>query len=76
LACGGATFGKRVAAAAVCGVLAGLLYSVLSAWLSRNTEVLAHNMLASSVWRVFIFAVLASIGAILTELKLPDPDLR
>jgi len=76
LACGGATFGKRVAAAAVCGILAGLLYSVLSAWLSRNTEVLAHNMLASSVWRVFIFAVLASIGAILTELKLPDPDLR
>jgi len=69
LGCGGAALGRRAAAAAVAGGLAGALYAVISVILGRD-----GGIVASCVWRVFIFAILAVIGAILTELKLPEPD--
>ena len=67
LGCGGAALGKRVVTAAVCGVLAGALYAGISALLSYN-----GGIVASSAWRMFIFAILSTIGAIATEIKLPD----
>jgi hypothetical protein len=67
LGCGGAALGKRVITAAVCGVLAGAFYAGISALLSHN-----GGIVASSVWRMFIFAILVTIGAIATEIKLPD----
>jgi len=67
LGCGGATLGRRVAAAAAGGVLIGVL----------NAEVLlisatSGGIVASFVWGMFIFAILSTIGAIATEIKLPD----
>jgi len=73
LGCGGAALGKRIIAAAVCGVSAALLYSAISWILSHSMAVVAGNILISAGWRIFIFAVLATIGAIATELKLPEP---
>jgi hypothetical protein len=67
LGCRGAALGKRVVTAAVCGVLAGAFYAGISALLSHN-----GGIVASSVWRMFIFAILCTIGAISTEIKLPD----
>ena len=69
LGCGGATLAKRIVAAAVCSVLIAVLYTAVSAILSYN-----GGIVASCVWRVFIFAILSTIGAIVTELKLPDTD--
>ncbi len=66
LGCRGAAFGKRFTAAAVCGALTGALYAAVSAILSHNSEIVA-----SCVWRIFIFAILTTIGAIIIELKLP-----
>jgi len=66
LGCGGAALAKRIVAAAVCGVLIGVLYTAVSAILSYN-----GGIVANCVWRVFIFAILSTIGAIVTELKLP-----
>jgi len=71
LGCGGAALGKRIFAAAVCGVLIGVLYTAVSARLNYN-----GGIAASCVWRVFIFAILSTIGAIVTELKLPDTDME
>jgi len=71
LGCGGATLAKRIVAAAVCGVLIGVLYTAVSAILSYN-----GGIVASCVWRVFIFAILSTIGAIVTELKLPNTDME
>jgi hypothetical protein len=71
LGCGGATLAKRIVAAAVCGVLIGVLYTAVSAILSYN-----GGIVASCVWRVFIFAILSTIGAIVTELKLPNTDIE
>jgi len=71
LGCGGAALAKRIGAAAVCGVLIGVLSTAVSAILSYN-----GGIVASGVWRVFIFAILSTIGAIVTELKLPDVDME
>jgi len=76
LGCGGASVGKRIIATAICGVLVGILYTVVSAILSQNSGIEAHNIMARGVWRTFIFAILSTIGAIATELKLPDPDAK
>jgi hypothetical protein len=75
LGCGGATVGKRIIAAAACGILIGLLYTAFSIILSQNSGIVAENILARGMWRIFIFAILSTIGAIVTELRLPDPDL-
>jgi len=75
LGCGGAALGKRIIATAICGVLVGILYTAVSAILSQNSGIEAYNILARGVWRIFIFAILSTIGAIATELKLPDPDM-
>jgi len=69
LGCGGAALAKRIRAAAVCGVLIGLLYTAVSAILGYN-----NGIVAICAWRVFVVAVLSTIGAIVTELKLPDTD--
>jgi len=64
LGCGGASLGRRIAAAVLCGVLTGALYAVTSMILSHNSEIVA-----GCVWRIFVFAILSTIGAIITELK-------
>jgi hypothetical protein len=71
LGCGGAVLTKRLAAAAVCGVLIGILSTAVSAILSYN-----GGFIATCIWRVFIFAIISTIGAIITELKLPDSDMK
>jgi hypothetical protein len=67
LGCGGATLSKRLVAAAVYGVLAGVLYTAVSAMLGHDGHIIAH-----AVWRIFIFAILSTIGAFITEIKLPE----
>ena len=67
LGCGGAALGKRIVTAAVCGVLAGALYAGISVLLSHD-----GGIVASCVWRMFIFAILTTVGAIATEIKLPE----
>jgi hypothetical protein len=69
LGCGGAPLIKRLAAAAACGVLIGAISTAGSAIMSYN-----GGFVASCVWRAFLFAIVSTIGAIITELKLPDTD--
>lgn len=67
LGCGGAALGRRIAVAAACGAAAGILYTAISAMSGFHA-----GIVAGCVWRMFIFAILSAIGAILTEIKLPD----
>ena len=67
LGCAGAALGKRVVTAAVCGVLAGAFYAGISVLLSHD-----GGIVANCIWRMFIFAILCTIGAIATEIKLPE----
>jgi hypothetical protein len=69
--CGGARLWKRIVAATVCGIALGVLYTAVSAMLVKTLA--AGDIAAACAWRVFVFAVLSTIGAIATELKLPEP---
>jgi len=73
LGCGGASLGKRIIAAGVSGIILGLFCTALSWMLS--TPSCPAAVIPAGAWRVFVFALLASIGALVTELKLPEPDL-
>jgi len=71
LGCGGARLWKRIVAAAICGIALGVMYPAVSATLVKKMA--AVDIAAACVWRVFIFAMLSTAGAIVTELILPEP---
>jgi len=71
LGCGGARLWKRIVAATICGIALGVLYTAVSATLVKTLA--AGDMAAACLWRVFVFAVLSTVGAMATELKLPEP---
>ena len=75
LGCGGMALGKRIVTVALCGVMVGALYTAISVIMNYYSELTADNIIASGLWRVFIFTILSTIGAVITELKLSDPDL-
>ena len=74
---GGAELPKRIVAATLCGIAAGVLYTGISAILSFNVGLSAAGEIAGNCfWRSFVFAIFSTIAAIITELKLPDADLQ
>lgn len=73
---GGASLGQRFIGAAGCGVAVGFLYTAISALLAQSNGISLGSLGASCLWRVFLFSIFATIGAIVTELNLADPDLK
>ena len=69
--CGGAKLWKRFVAATICGIALGLLYTVVSALLVKKMPI--GDIAAGCVWPVFVFSIVSTIGAIITELRLPEP---
>jgi hypothetical protein len=67
LGCGGAALGKRIVAAAVSGVLTGMVYTAVSAMSGYNSSIVV-----TCIWRMFIFSILSVVGAVITEIKLPE----
>ena len=70
---------KRIVSAAACGA-AVAVGSAFVAWLSvavlePRTSLAVREVVAMGVWRLFIFGLLSTAGAIVAELSLPDPDL-
>jgi hypothetical protein len=72
---GGAGLGKRFAGSALCGALTGIGYTMATLLLESVMGVELDGLFAAGVWRVFIFAIFFTIGAILAELKIKDPEL-
>jgi hypothetical protein len=71
---GGAPFGRRIVAAALCGVLMAVATTLVSALIAQASPAAeTYAILVRGVWRVFIFTILATVGAVLTELTLPEP---
>jgi hypothetical protein len=76
--CGGAKLWKRIVTAAVSGALIGMLSistEVMINYSDKVTILRLLSLLMISSRYAFIFALLCTIGAIVTELMLPDPDL-
>jgi hypothetical protein len=76
LGCGGAALWERIVGAAVCGVLLGVFYTAASSSLQGDDPFLIGAIIASCIWRIFVFAIFSVIGAIIMELKLPDPEYK
>lgn len=74
LGCGGATLGRRILAAAFCGILSGLIYTAGTAMIVHGGTAVSTGLLAKTcVWRAFAFSVLSTVGAVITELRLAEP---
>jgi len=75
LGCKGALLWKRILASTMSGCAAGVLYWLGSNLLIQKTELQVELVVKRFIYAAFIWAILSTIGAILTELKLPDPEL-
>ena len=65
---------KRIVAAVICGIALGVLYPAVSATLVKKMA--AVDIAKACIWCVFIFTVLSTVGAIVTELILPEPKVQ
>ncbi len=74
LGAGGASLWKRLIGAVVSAAAVGVFYTVLSALLGIGQTIEISEILINCVWRMFVFSLLSAIGALITELKLPEPD--
>ena len=73
LGAGGTVLWKRIASATVCGLVAALLCTIVSAILDSPGSIAIISVITRFAWRAFIFSIWSTIGAIVTELKLPEP---
>ena len=76
LGCGGAALGERFVGAAACGAAAGMLYTALPVLLNPGSAISAGSIASNCLWRVFLFSIFSTMGAIVTELNIADPDLK
>jgi len=72
--CGRATLLKRFLASAGTGLLAAVFYTIFNVLLNDASAGSASNVIIPALWHCFGFTLMAVIGAILTELSLPDVE--
>jgi hypothetical protein len=73
LGAGGAELWKRVIGAAICGGAVGLLSTVFSGLMGYVGVIGFAGMAVRFVSHAFAFTILTSLGAMITELQLPEP---
>ena len=73
LGAGGAPLSKRVIGATLCGGFIGLAHGILLVIITIGIQVGFGEIAINTLWWIFILAVFSTIGAILTELILPEP---
>jgi hypothetical protein len=73
LGCGGAALGRRIVAAAVGGCLTAVVAGLAGTVFGSAPELAAGGAVSLTVWRAFVSTILATLGAIFTELALPEP---
>jgi hypothetical protein len=70
----GAALGKRIAAAAICGILTAVVATLLSAAIAQMGQAPGtHLIIIQGAWRLFLFTVVSTAAAAITELLLPEP---
>jgi hypothetical protein len=69
----GAVLSRRILGGAVCGFFIGVLYSLVPVVLGQMGLGSIDDILIHGLWRVFIFTIFSTVGALLTEIQLPAP---
>ena len=73
---GGLSRIKRIVAAAICGLSIGVVYSLIAHKMELNWDLEQVQWLVPMVWRAFAMAIFCTIGALVTEIRMPDQDLK
>jgi len=81
LGAGGATMSRRVVFALVTGLGVGVLYAasntLMARFLAPNADILGDGVVKYALivllWRVFLFAILATVGGLVAEANAPVP---
>jgi hypothetical protein len=73
LGAGGAGIWQRIRGAALCGAAVGVFSSIVSAGFGAANPIGMSEIAANSIWRAFVFTIVAVIGVLLTEINLPAP---
>ncbi len=72
----GAPLGKRFIGATICGALTGIFYTGITLWISHDAGISIKSIVVDCFWRVFLFSIFSTIGSIITEMRIPDPDIQ
>ncbi|MFC1532558.1 hypothetical protein ACFL7M_04205 [Thermodesulfobacteriota bacterium] len=70
----GATLSMRIILAAACGGFTGVLHMALTGVIVQGSAIGPGEIAINGLWQLFIFTIFSTIGAILTELMLPEPE--
>ena len=73
LGCGGAALGRRIIVAALAGSLTAAAAALVLVVLGVRGGIGATPTIPLAIWRILILTILSAVGAILTELSLPEP---
>ncbi|MHC4844182.1 MAG: hypothetical protein ACYTEE_10310, partial [Planctomycetota bacterium] len=76
LGCKGAVMWKRIVASAICGCVIGTLFTATSIYIILNKGFENNGLMRYWALIIFIFSILSAIGAIITEMKLPEVELN
>ncbi|UCF94940.1 MAG: hypothetical protein JSW39_12575, partial [Desulfobacterales bacterium] len=76
LGAGGANLWKRVLSAGLCGTALGVLSVLASALFFLSPPIDITGVLITCIWRVFAFPIFSIMGMLITEIKLPEPELN
>ncbi|MBD3418725.1 MAG: hypothetical protein GF398_01280 [Chitinivibrionales bacterium] len=73
---GSLSLGKRIILAALTGLVTGLAMGSITLYFDPTLMQNTGSIIGMFVWRAFVLTIFATVGAILTELMLPDPTLK
>ena len=73
LGAGGMSFNRRIVLGALCGTTIGLLSTLFSLPLEPSADLVFKAIALKVFWRVFVFTIMATLGALIMELTLPEP---
>ena len=74
LGAAGADMRQRIIGAVLCGVVAGVSSTIISAALVSGVQIGISQIAVNSLWRVFVFSIFSVIGVLTTEINLPGPE--
>jgi hypothetical protein len=72
LGCRGAALSRRIITAALIGAFTGALYTLFSAQLAGMAQVQVDGLGITCIWRMFALTILVTLGALVTEILLPE----
>jgi len=72
----GASLWSRLVGSVFAGMAVGILSTGVSAVFCHIAGASPDDAMNSVIWRSFLFSILSMVGAIVTELQIPDPELE